>query len=379
MAGQDVFQEALALVSRGEKAALSTIVSSKGSLPMSKKAKMLVRADGEMVGTVGGGCLEADVWAEARQVMEAGVPTLQKFILTEKHAGENGLNCGGNVEIFTEPLLPGRADEMLDAIARVRKARGSAVLATLVSGGEQIGAKLLIHPDGRSAGGLGHAKAEAGVREEVVGLAAIPEDLLEVVAIGAEPAVVFLESICPEPTLFLFGGGHVSFAIARIAQSVGFRIVVIDDRPMFANKARFPMASETLTLDMETAFDHLAIDDLSYVVAVTRGHQHDKPIIEQAVETHAAYIGMIGSRRKIALMWKELEAKGIPREKLDAVHAPIGLDIGADTPEEIAVSVVAELIQARRSRGKPTHRGVSLSAIRGRHGEHHNRRAGQSR
>jgi len=155
--------------------------------------------------------------------------------------------------------------------------------------------------------------------------------------------------------------------------------VVIDDRPMFANKARFPMASETLTLDMETAFDHLAIDDLSYVVAVTRGHQHDKPIIEQAVKTHAAYIGMIGSRRKIALMWKELEAKGIPREKLDAVHAPIGLDIGADTPEEIAVSVVSELIQARRSRGKPTHQGVSLSAIRGRHGEHHTRRAEQSR
>ena len=252
---------------------------------------------------------------------------------------------------------------MLDAIARVRKARGSAVLATLVSGGGRIGAKLLLHPDGRSAGGLGHAKAEARVREKMAALEAIPEDLLEVIAIGTEPVVVFLESICPEPTLFLFGGGHVSFAIAQIAQSVGFRIVVIDDRPMFANKERFPMASETLTLAMETAFDHLAIDDLSYVVAVTRGHQHDKPVIEQAVKTDAAYIGMIGSRRKIALMWKDLEAKGIPREKLDAVHAPIGLDIGADTPEEIAVSIASELIQVRRSRGKPIHRGVSLSAL----------------
>ena len=126
--------------------------------------------------------------------------------------------------------------------------------------------------------------------------------------------MVFLESICPEPTLFLFGGGHVSFAIAQIAHSVGFRIVVIDDRPMFANKERFPMASETLTLEMETAFDHLIVDDLSYVVAVTRGHQHDKPVIEQAIDTQAAYVGMIGSRRKIALMWKEFEAKGISRE-----------------------------------------------------------------
>ncbi|MDP6041310.1 MAG: XdhC family protein, partial [Candidatus Latescibacteria bacterium] len=172
---------------------------------------------------------------------------------------------------------------------------------------------------------------------------------------------VFLESICPEPTLFLFGGGHVSFAIAQMAHSVGFRIVVIDDRPMFANKERFPMASETLTLEMETAFDHLVIDDLSYVVAVTRGHQHDKPIVEQAVKTQAAYVGMIGSRRKIALMWKELEAKGISRETLDAVYAPIGLDIGADSPEEIAVSVVAELIQVRRFQGKSQHDVRSLS------------------
>ena len=112
---------------------------------------------------------------------------------------------------------------------------------------------------------------------------------------------------------------------------------------------------------METAFEHLEIDDLSYLVAVTRGHQHDKPVIEQAVNTGAGYIGMIGSRRKIALMWKELEAKGIPRERLEAVHAPIGLDIGADSPEEIAISVVAELIQVRRSGGKPAHAARSLS------------------
>ena len=363
MAGQDVFEEALTLVSQGEKAALSTIVSSKGSLPMSKKAKMLVRPDGKIIGTVGGGCLEADVWAEAKHVMETETPTLQKFILTEKHAGENGLNCGGNVEIFTEPLLPGRVDDMLEEIAQVQKVRGSAVLATVVSGSDQVGAKLLVYPDGKTVGSLGNAEAEVCVREEVEALDTIPEGLLKVVEIGRDPVVVFLESICPEPTLFLFGGGHVSFAIAQIASSVGFRIVVIDDRPMFANKERFPMASETLTLDMDTAFDHLVIDDLSYVVAVTRGHQHDKPIIQQAVHTHAAYVGMIGSRRKIALMWKDFEAMGISQEQLDAVHAPIGLDIGADTPEEIAVSIVAELVQVRRSQGKLVHEGKSLSAV----------------
>ena len=366
---KDVFQSALEMMESGEQAALSTIVSSKGSLPMSKKAKMLVRPDGKIIGTVGGGCLEADVWAEARQVMETGDPTLQRFILTEKHAGEFGLNCGGNVEIFTEPLYPGKVDEMLKAIAEIQSEFGSALLATMVSGGDQVCAKLLIRDDGFTVGTLGYPQADEEVMAEFKAMNSIPESLLKVIemtvdAQGREEEIkVFIESICPEPTLYLFGGGHVSFAIAQIASTVGFRIVVIDDRPMFANSERYPMAEETLTLDMETAFEHLDIDDRSYIVAVTRGHQHDRPIIEQAVETDAAYIGMIGSRRKVALMWKELEAKGIPAERLKAVHAPIGLAIGADNPEEIAVSIVSELIQERRARGKPAHEVLSLSRV----------------
>lgn len=364
---KDVFEEALKLMAAGEKAALSTIVSSKGSLPMSKKAKMLVTHDGQIIGTVGGGCLEADVWAEARDVMDAGESSLQKFILTEKHAGENGLNCGGNVEIFTEPLTGGDPEGLFGEIARIRSARESAVLATRVSSGETAASKLLIREDGSSLGSLGDPEAEATVRQVLDEKGRIPEDLLEVIEIGEEPdgspRRVFVESICPEPSLYLFGGGHVSFAIARIAATVGFRIVVIDDRPMFANKERFPMADETLTLDLESAFEQLKIDDLSYLCAVTRGHQHDKPIVRQAVTTDAAYIGMIGSRRKIALMWKELEAEGIPRDLLDRVHAPIGLDIGADNPEEIAISIVAELIHIRRSHGKPNHAVRSLSSV----------------
>ena len=367
---KDVFEEALKLMAAGETAALSTIVASKGSLPMSKKAKMLVRTDGEIIGTVGGGCLEADVWAEARQVMETGEPTLQRFVLTEEHAGDDGLNCGGNVEIFTEPVSAGRSDGILKEVAGIRAERESAVLATLVSGGDEAyrSSKLLVRADRTTLGTLGYAVGDAAVLAELSEMDTIPEDLLKVIELeleapeGHETLKVFLESICPEPTLYLFGGGHVSYAIARIAHSIGFRIVVIDDRPMFANRERFPMADETLTLEMETAFEHLEIDDLSYILAVTRGHQHDKPVVEQAVKTDAAYIGMIGSRRKIALMWKELETKGIPRKRLEAVHAPIGLDIGADNPEEIAVSVAAELIQVRRSGGKPAHQVRSLSA-----------------
>jgi len=362
----DVFTEALEAIAAGEKAALSTIVSSKGSLPMSKKAKMLVREDGRIVGTVGGGCLEADVWAEGRKVMETGEASLQHFILTEKHAGEDGLNCGGNVEIFTEPVTAASV-EMLRCAVEVRKGRASAVLATKVDGeAGTFGSKLLVIPEGASHGSLGSVVADEAVRQEVSGLDAIPEDLLRVIELDVDAGKerIFLESITPEPTLYLFGGGHVSLSIARIAASVGFRVVVIDDREAFANRDRFPMAAETLVLDMETAFDTLSVDDLSYIVAVTRGHQFDKPVVEEAVKTDAAYVGMIGSRRKIALMWKEFEAKGISRERLERVHAPIGLDIGSDSPEEIAVSVVAELIAVRRSKGKPTHEIRPMSAPR---------------
>jgi xanthine dehydrogenase accessory factor len=170
---------------------------------------------------------------------------------------------------------------------------------------------------------------------------------------GLEPGDtldVFVEPIIAIPTLYLFGGGHVSLQIARIAKMVGFKIVVIEDRPTFANKERFPMADETRVEDMYTVFERLKIDDQSYIVAVTRGHQHDEPVIEQAIRTEARYIGMIGSKRKISRMWKKLIERGADKARLAQVHAPIGLEIGADTPEEIAVSIVAQLIQSRRGR-----------------------------
>ena len=196
---KDVFQEALRLMAAGEPAALSTIVSSSGSLPMSKKAKMLVTADGTIIGTVGGGCLEADVWAEARDVMDSGLSSLQKFVLTEEHAGENGLNCGGNVEIFTEPLAGFDPDGVFAEIARTREHRESAVLATRVTGGESIASKLLVKPDGTTLGSLGDPAFELAVHESLAEKGRLPEDLLEVLEVGENPdgtpLKVFLESI----------------------------------------------------------------------------------------------------------------------------------------------------------------------------------------
>jgi len=362
----DVFEEILRLTEQGHRGALCTIISSKGSLPMSGKAKMLVGEDGTMVGTVGGGCLEADVWAEAQRVIKGDISKIATFILTEQHAGESGLNCGGKVEIFIEPVVPARGQEVLEEVARIRAQGEKGAIATVISGhippAMQDKAKLVLRADGTTIGQI----SEGGFIEEYVRQKAedvMQEDYLTVLQfeVNEEEAQrwalesgdtldVFVEPIVAIPTLYLFGGGHVSLQIAKIAKMAGFKIVVIDDRPAFANQERFPMADETRVEDLYSVFDRLRIDDQSYIVAVTRGHQHDEPVIEQAIRTNARYIGMIGSKRKITRMWKKLIERGADRKRLAEVHAPIGLEIGADNPEEIAVSIVAQLIQARRGR-----------------------------
>lgn len=323
---------------------------------MSKKAKMLVREDGTFVGTVGGGCLEADVWAEARQVMATGTPSLQRFILTEKHAGEEGLNCGGNAEIFTEPVRQGPLEEVFRRVQHLQNTRGTGLLATLVSGpADTLGRKMLVTDSGEQVGTLGDPLLDERVRDDQGRITG--ENLLKVMVAEAHGVEwrIFVEAIVPAPQLVLFGGGHVSKAIARIAKTVGFHIVVVEDRPFFASAERFPEADQLVVSNFDSVMGKLAIDTESYLVAVTRGHQWDQTVIEQVAWTSARYIGMIGSRRKIALMWKKLEEKGIPRPLLNRIHAPVGLDIHADTPEEIAVSVVAQLIQVRRAQGKPAH------------------------
>jgi len=333
---------------------------------MSGKAKMLVGEDGTMVGTVGGGCLEADVWAEAQRVLKGDISKIAAFILTEQHAGESGLNCGGKVEIFIEPVVPRRMDAVFEEIVRIRAQGEKGAIATVISSripaAMKDKAKLVLRADGTTVGGIGDGGfVEEHVRQEAERV--MQEDYLTVLQFevsdeeaerwaleAGDTLDIFIEPIVAVPTLYLFGGGHVSLQIATVAKLVGFKIVVLDDRPAFANQERFPMADETRVEDLTTAFERLNIDDQSYIVTVTRAHQADEPVIEQAIRTNARYIGMIGSKRKISRMWKKLIERGGDPQRLAEVHAPIGLEIGADNPQEIAVCIVAQLIQVRRGR-----------------------------
>src|SRR5271170_4700509 len=239
--GMDLFEEIVRMRRAGERGALATIVHTNGSIPSYESSRMLVREDGSIAGTIGGGCVEADVWAAAKEVIETEQPRKMTFNLNHEAEYDAGLICGGTFEIFVEPILP-------------------------------------------------------------------------------------------QPTLYIFGGGHVSSAVARVASAAGFAIGIADDRTTYANAERFPMAREIYTT-YEDAYEKIKPNSASYLLIVTRGHKDDMRVLAWAVRTEARYIGMIGSKRKVLSVYQALEREGYLPSEFERVHAPVGLDIGALTPE----------------------------------------------
>ncbi len=344
---EDVLGEIITQATDGRRVALASLVWSTGSIPMSDRAKMLVLEDGQIVGTIGGGCLEAEVYAAGRQVLDTETPSDMRYTMTEKQAGESGLNCGGTVRIYTELITPELAETLYARIADARQQRRGCLLLTRLHSSD----RLLLGLDGLvwARSGLGEwEEGASGPMEAVIAKGRGQLFLNEGVGNGIGKNEFFAEPFMPPPVLFIFGGGHVGGQVCALAKNVGFRVVLIDDRPAFANAERHPYADECIAGDIDDIFPTLPIDDQSYILALTRGHQHDELVVERAIETPARYIGMLGSERKKLVLWKRIEERGGCREKLDRVYAPIGANIGADTPEEIAVSVLAELVKVRR-------------------------------
>ena len=359
---KDVFREMARLKEKGEAGALATVVARKGSAPMSGDAKMLVREDGSTEGTVGGGCLEAEVWETAMSVLETGASEKLAFDLTQQEAEDSGHICGGVVEILVEPFQAFHR-ELLEEINQVRNQGGSAALATIVQPGaldvpKPEAGKMLFRRDGSSVGDIPRYSAEIWTESTQVIRQGSPT-LLQFSANAAReggkkpsPEVateIFVEPISGQPLVYIFGGGHVSFCVAQAAYLAGFRVSVVEDRPSFANEDRFPMAESFFVGEFPEIFEKIAVDEADYLAIITRGHANDEVVLEWAMRTKARYIGMIGSKSKVLLTYRHLQDKGFERSELiDRVHAPIGLDIGADTPGEIGVAIAAELIRHRR-------------------------------
>ena len=353
---EDIYVEIVKALEKREKLALATLITRVGSAPRGVGAKYLIKEDGASLGSIGGGCVEAEVWQGAQEVMREGRGGVLHFKLTSEQMAEGGLICGGNIDIFLEPLKEGFLD-IYQEVMRLRQKGGSAVLATLISvegtfpKGES--SKVLIKASGGKVGSLlGGDELEQRILEE--GEISLGEKRPRVIVLSSErkdslwkKMEILLEPISSEPTVYIFGAGHISQQLSPLAKRVQFKVVVIDDREMFANGERFPEADEVIVSEFEKCFNRLDIDPSSYIVIVTRGHLYDGAVLEQAIKTNARYIGMIGSKKKIRTLYQNLIEKGVPKETLDRVRAPIGIDINSETPEEIAVSIVAELIKVR--------------------------------
>ena len=314
----NVWRAAAELARAGTPGAIATVARVRGSTPMPSGTKMLVGAEGRLIGTVGGGCVEADVIGAALDAQARQRPALVTHHLNADLAGDLGLSCGGTVDILVEPLV---ADE---AYVRVLEAA---------------------------------AGAESGLVRTGIAWDAGPVKSFEPLPVGAgrgEPATLtrdrrfVVERLTQPPRVFVFGAGHVGGAIARAASAAGFRVVVIDDRAEYADPARFEPGVQVLTADVEAALLRFPLTLADAVVIATRGHRNDALILERIATSPAGYVGLLGSRRKKAVVTKGLTAAGVPAKSLKRVRVPVGLAIGAITPEEIAVSVVAELIAWRR-------------------------------
>ena len=345
-----VFREAIKEMERGEPCVIATVTRTKGSTPQKPGAKLLVRKDGSGAGTLGGGCVEGDIWFVSKMLFKSGDgPTVMDYLLNEEIAARDGLVCGGTMYFLLDPVWePQEFLPYAREIVGAYEGRGSVALATLLKppkGSDlRAGAKLLLREDGTREGTLGSPDLDDQAARKAGLLMAYGKEEYLHAANGAE---VFVETYTSPPTLVLMGGGHVNKAVVPLAKNVGFRIYVIDDRPEFSNPERFPEAEATITKDFVEGLADVPVNLNTFIVIGTRGHQQDGPALEAAARTSAGYVGLVGSKRKVILIYEELLKHGVPLERVKAIHSPIGLDIRARTPEEIAVSIVAELIKAR--------------------------------
>jgi len=340
------------LVEEGEDLCLTTVIGHSGSTPRSVGAKMIVRRNGAIIGTIGGGLIEFHAQKLAREVFKTGKALTETVEFTGADAAATDqMICGGRMEILLELIIadPENLKELQDLIVALQKGHKGFLIKLLDTTGDSVRRMewCLVHNDSVT---LGTFPCPASL---ITSLTCEATKAKQPLAVTIADKRYFVEPAVLPGTVYLFGAGHVSRPVAELASIVDFQTVVVDDRQEFANAERFPRADRVKAIpSFHQAFEGLEIDRDSYLVILTRGHLHDKTVLEQALKSDAGYIGMIGSRRKRDLIYQELLGKGFTRSELERVHAPIGLAIGAETPEEIAVSIVAELIQVRANRGE---------------------------
>ena len=359
------FAHILQALKAGKHGALATIVQRKGSVPRKEGAHLFLTASGALYGTIGGGGLEAEVIRIARGLIRSGTAHMQAFTLVEGD-DPSDMVCGGNVTVLIEPISPETA-EVCDSMVEALGSHVSCCFVRLFRRVDPDGSTIEVgprgviktHGDSLSSEPIDEALekqlsawAQAVLKEEARMVRILEPDVLAFPPLIPWDLAIF-EALHVFPRLVIFGGGHLSKALCAMASLCRFQVEVIDDREEFANKARFPEATRAFHLpDYQRISDLVTLDSHTFVVIATRGHRFDEIVLEQIATRDLPYIGMVGSRQKNIIVFQRLREKGIPQALIEKVHAPIGLPIHSETPEEIAVSILAEIIQSRSEKRK---------------------------
>lgn len=352
---KEVIEETIRLLKQAKPCVLATVVRTKGMTPQKAGAKQLIRQDGSSVGTLGGGCVEGDIRYYAKEILrEKSGSQFREYSLNADMAAQDGLVCGGTMYFFLEPFW--QPNEYLPFAEEISKAynHGPPVAVATVVNSPNVkiksGAKILIREDGAITGAIENQELLQRVIQAGKRIAAFGKNETVSAEDGTE---VYVEGFTSPPTLVIMGGGHIGKSVYQLALTLGFRVIIIDDRPEFSNQERFPQA-KTVVANFDTGLENLAINFNTFILVATRGHRYDDTATRAAIKTPARYIGLLGSRRKNLLIFRELLKNGASLERIKEIHAPIGLNIGALTPEELAVSIMAEIIKCiRGGDGKP--------------------------
>ena len=346
---REVLPELVPARARGESVAMATVVRTWRSAPRPAGASMLVTDSGEAVGSVSGGCVEGALFELGQEVLADGAPRYETYGVSDDDAFAVGLTCGGILEVFVE-----RVDDQtwpeLEGIAASVEAEEPVAVATIVSGPHFVGRHLVVRRE-RTEGSLGTQRLDDTVREDAIGmLESGTTGFLHYGPEGerlGEGLDVFVQSFAPKPAMFVFGAIDFSAALVRVGKLLGFRVTVVDARPVFATAKRFPEADEVVVDWPHRWLSGQQVDSRTVIAVLTHDPKFDVPAIKAALQTNAGYIGAMGSRRTHEDRLVRLKEAGLNDEELARVHSPIGLDLGARTPEETAISIAAEIIQSR--------------------------------
>jgi xanthine dehydrogenase accessory factor len=339
----EVIEEIQGWMKAGKATALATVVQVTGSSLRPASSKMALTDQQDIAGSVSGGCVEGAIYEEAQDVLRTGKPKLLRYGVSDERAWEVGLACGGTIQVFVESCSSPAWEGVWAAVRDCLDSHQLAALATVVSG-PHMGRKLLLWPDGRQVGSLGSPDLDAFASASAARGWATRAPALATYSSAEDAADVFLDYLAPPPRLVIIGAVHIAIPLVRIAKTLDFTTIVVDPRSAFASRQRFPHADDLLVEWPSAALEKLRPDSATYVVCLSHDDKLDLPALRAALDTPAPYIGILGSRKTHAKRLVALREDGLSEDRLERIHAPIGLDLGARTPEEIALAIMAEIV-----------------------------------